>query len=99
MPLGPTRASYSARFWPPSRIRRWAIALVLVRLGSKCSIERLEAAAARAVHIGAYSFASVVSILQHRLENQPLPEAATVSPPLVIHDNIRGAVYYDTAVQ
>ncbi len=73
--------------------------LGLVRLGGKCSIERLEAAAARAVHIGAYSFASVVSILQHRLESQPLPEAAAISPPLVIHDNIRGAAYFDTTVQ
>lgn len=73
--------------------------LGLVRLSGKYTVERLEAAAARALHFGAYSFASVVSILQHRLEDQPLPETMVVSPPLVIHANIRGAAYFDTAVQ
>jgi transposase len=73
--------------------------LGLVRLSGKYTIERLEAAAARALHIRAYSFASVASILQHRLENQPLPEVAAASPPLVVHANIRGAAYFDTTVQ
>jgi transposase len=71
--------------------------LGLVRLGGKYTIERLEAAAARALHFGAYSFSSVASILQHRLENQPLAEAT--APPSVIHLNIRGAAYFDSTVQ
>jgi transposase len=73
--------------------------LGLVRLGGKHTVERLEAAAARALHIGAYSFASVASILQHRLESQPLSENPAASPPLVAHANIRGAAYFETAVQ
>lgn len=71
--------------------------LGLMRLGSKHTIERLEAAAARALHFGAYSVSSLASMLQHRLETQPLAEAAT--PPSVIHLNIRGAAYFDGAVQ
>jgi transposase len=73
--------------------------LGLVRLGSKHTIERLEAAAARALHIRGYSLASIASILQHRLESQPLPEASAAPPSLVAHANIRGAAYFDSTVQ
>jgi transposase len=71
--------------------------LGLVRLGEKHSTARLEAAAARALYFGAYSFASVESILNHHLEDQPLPLAATQFPPptAMLHANIRGAAYFD----
>jgi transposase len=70
--------------------------LGLVRLSGKHTSERLEAAAARALHFGAYSFASVESILRHRLENQPLPDvAAEPQPAAIAHSNIRGAAYFD----
>jgi transposase len=69
--------------------------LGLVRLGGKHSIEQLEAAAARALHFGAYSFASVDSILRLHLETEPLPGAAAHSQPAVaVHANIRGAAYF-----
>jgi transposase len=72
--------------------------LGLVRLSGKHTSERLEAAAARALHFGAYSFHSVESILEHHLENQPL--AVPQAPPAaILHDNIRGAAYFDSAVQ
>jgi transposase len=72
--------------------------LGLVRLGGKHTTERLEAAAARALHFGAYSFHSVESILEHHLENQPLPVPDT-PPAAMLHDNIRGAAYFDSTLQ
>jgi transposase len=72
--------------------------LGLVRLGGKHTTQRLEAAATRALHFGAYSFHSVESILEHHLENQPL--AVSQPPPAaILHDNIRGAAYFDSTVQ
>jgi transposase len=69
--------------------------LGLVRLGGKHSTERLEAACARALHFGAYSFASVDSILRLHLESEPLPGAAANSQPAVaVHAHIRGAAYF-----
>ena len=70
--------------------------LGLVRLGGKYTTERLEAAAARALHFGAYSFASVESILRHHLDNQPLPGVAEAQPAVAAHQNIRGAAYFDS---
>jgi transposase len=70
--------------------------LGLVRLGGKHTTGRLEAAAARALHFGAYSFASVDSILRHHLENEPLPGVAEAQPVVAAHPNIRGAAYFDS---
>jgi transposase len=72
--------------------------LGLVRLGGKLTTERLEAAAARALHFGAYSLHSVESILQHHLESQPLILPETPSPA-ILHDNLRGAAYFDSTLQ
>src|SRR5579864_9089790 len=72
--------------------------LGLVHLGGKHTTERLEAAAARALHFGAYSLHSIQSILDHHLENQPLPVADT-PPAAILHDNIRGAAYFDSTLQ
>src|ERR1700722_4374619 len=70
--------------------------LGLVRLGRKHTVERLEAAAAPALHFGAYSFTSVESILRHHLEQEPLPGAAVeVLRVVAVHPNIRGAAYFD----
>jgi len=71
--------------------------LGLVRLGGKYTIERLEAAAGRALHFGAYSFASVDSILRRHLEHEPLPGVAVnPQPAAIVHANIRGAAYFDS---
>jgi transposase len=72
--------------------------LGLVRLADKYTLARLEAAAARALHFRAYSMHSVESILQHHLEDQPLC-LAVLDPPSVVHDNIRGASYFDSTLQ
>jgi transposase len=73
--------------------------LGLVHLGGKHTIERLEAAATRALHFGAYSFASVESILRHHLEKEPLPGVAELPPAVAAHPNIRGAAYFDSIPQ
>ena len=46
----------------------------------------------RAVEIGALSYASVASILKHRLDRSASPQAADGTP--LLHDNIRGSRYY-----
>jgi transposase len=74
--------------------------LGLVRLGGKHTTGRLEAAAARALHFGAYSFASVDFILRHHLENEPLPGVAVAAQPAaILHQNIRGAAYFEATAQ
>jgi transposase len=55
---------------------------------------RLEAAARRALSIGAKSYKSVVSILKSGLDQQPLPEAGEQLRLPIDHENIRGALYY-----
>ena len=55
--------------------------LGLVSLGGKHGAGRLEAAAARALHFGAFSLASIKSILQHHLEREPLPGVIAEAPP------------------
>jgi transposase len=70
--------------------------LGLARLGQRYGENRLEAACARAVRAGACSYKSVESILNKRLDEvsnvEPLTHGASV-----IHDNIRGAAYFDQA--
>jgi transposase len=67
--------------------------LGIVRLATKHSPERLEAACLRALALRAYSYKSVASILRNGLDKEPLSEdqASTPSP---IHSNIRGQHYY-----
>jgi epoxyqueuosine reductase QueG len=65
----------------------------IISLGKKYSPERLELAARRALHIKAYSYKSVKSILENGLDRIPLkPQQQRL--PLVEHDNIRGQHYY-----
>ena len=54
--------------------------------------ERLDAACERALALNACSLKSVTSILQNRLETQPLEPAPQSKP--IAHDNIRGAQYF-----
>jgi len=67
--------------------------LGILRLGQRYSIERVEAAAARALATGACSYQSVKSMLERGLDRQPL-ETPAPRPPLE-HDNLRGAAYFD----
>jgi transposase len=74
--------------------------LGLLSLAREYGKERLEAACARAVALGALNRRSVVNILKSGLDSKPLPttpseqkaaQADWVSP---LHDNVRGSSYF-----
>jgi transposase len=73
--------------------------LGVLRLGKQYSLDRLEAAAKRAITLRACSYQSVKSILARNLERMPI-EAPVERQP-VDHPNIRGAEYFegDTSAQ
>jgi transposase len=66
--------------------------LGILRLSDEFGVERLEAACARALAIGARSYRSVRSILDTGLDREPIKPR--LSPPPPMHDNVRGAGYY-----
>lgn len=68
--------------------------LGILQLERRFGRERLEAAASRALDIGARNYPSVKSILEKGLENQPLRGPAETIEP-VVHTNIRGSHYYN----
>ena len=65
----------------------------ILRLVRSFGVERLEAAAAHAIEIGALSYGSVRSILDHKLDRQAAQQRPADGAPIV-HANIRGARYY-----
>lgn len=67
--------------------------LGVFRLAKKYGNERVEAACARALAVGARSYRHVASILKHGLDRAP---ALDLEPrgPSVTHENIRGRDYY-----
>jgi transposase len=67
--------------------------LGVLRLGDRYGSERLEAACLRAHALGATSYRSVRSILERGLDREPGSD--TVTPPALMHANVRGAGYYD----
>lgn len=66
--------------------------LGLLRLFRGIEAARVEAVSLRAVEIGALSYASVASILKHRLDRVASPQATDGAP--LLHANIRGPRYY-----
>ena len=69
--------------------------LGLMRLGRQYTPERLEAASARAVEAGAFSFRSVKNILARGLERAPVPQGAETDGAVVLfHEHVRGPEYY-----
>jgi hypothetical protein len=69
--------------------------LGLLRLGQRYGPERLDAACARAIQLGAPRYRTVQNILATRLEHLPLEEPTSGSVPVIpIHANLRGAAYY-----
>jgi transposase len=74
--------------------------LGIVRLAKPFTAERLEAACLRALQIGSYTYGSVRSILDNRLDGQPVrrgprTEGGAEDDELrLIHPNIRGSGYY-----
>jgi transposase len=69
--------------------------LGILRLAKTYPVERMEAAARRALRARAYNFQSMDSILKNQLDRLPLPGDPPLSPA-VEHDNIRGADYFDS---
>jgi transposase len=67
--------------------------LGIISLSKRFSTERLEAAAARAIAIGAFSYTSVKSILEKGIEQMELP-LFMPEMPTPVHENVRGASYY-----
>ena len=66
--------------------------LGVLRLFRGIEAARAEAVSSRAVEIGVLTYASVASILKHRLDRSPPPQAADGAP--LLHDNIRGSDYF-----
>jgi transposase len=66
--------------------------LGIIRLAKRAGNARLEAACARALHHGTCSYRSVQSILESRLDQQPLDQELTLPSPA--HGNLRGSPYY-----
>lgn len=68
--------------------------LGLFRLAKKYSDARLEAASTRALFAGARSYRHVLTILQHNLDQQPLPTPELPAAAGKSHENVRGRDYY-----
>ena len=68
--------------------------LGIVRLAGPYGAERLEAAAERAIEIGARTYGSVKSILANNLDRRPAQKRAADGTP-ILHANIRGPRYYN----
>ncbi len=67
--------------------------LGIVRLVGSYGAARVEAAAERAIEIGARTYGSVKSILDNKLDRRPAPKRAAETAP-ILHPNIRGSRYY-----
>jgi transposase len=68
--------------------------LGIIRLADQYSPARMEAAAERALHMGACRYQSVKSILKNSLDAIPAADPPS-SPPPPPHDNIRGSEYFE----
>jgi transposase len=66
----------------------------IVRLKGAYGAERLEAAAERAIEIGARTYGSIKSILVNNLDRRPVRSRAEDNAP-ILHSNIRGPRYYN----
>ena len=95
--IGPATAALAALVLEsrPHPEQGFRACLGILRLLRTYGRDRLEAACARGIEIGARSYGSIASILQHGLDRQPAPRPARGGdePPL-LHPNIRGSGYY-----
>src|SRR5712691_9535646 len=67
--------------------------LGILRLARPFGVARLEAAAARAIEVGALTYGSVRSILDHRLDRRAAYQRPADGAP-ILHPDIRGPRYY-----
>jgi transposase len=68
--------------------------LGILRLVRSYGRERVEAACSRGLEIGARSYGSIRSILQHGLDRRALPASSRADELPLLHPNIRGSGYY-----
>src|SRR5437870_2879564 len=68
--------------------------LGLMRLSKTHGPARMDAACARALHLGAPSYRTVQNILASGADRIALPDASAPPPRLPSHPNIRGRAYY-----
>src|SRR3989475_551354 len=68
--------------------------LGLMRLSKTHGPARMDAACARALHLGAPSYRTVQNILASGADRIALPDASAASPRSPSHPNIRGRAYY-----
>lgn len=68
--------------------------LGVIRLAKHYEPERIEAACRRAIVLGAYSYTSVKSILEHGLDRRPLSSDDPKPHRRRHHRNVRGGDYY-----
>jgi transposase len=66
--------------------------LGVLRLFRGIEAARAETVSSRAIEIGVLTYASVASILKHRLDRSASPQAADGTP--LLHENIRGSGYF-----
>jgi transposase len=94
--IGPTTAALCELILEhrPHPEQGFRACLGIVRLAKPFGHTRLEAAAARAIDIGALTYGSVKSILDNNLDRHPAPKRAA-DGETVLHANIRGARYYN----
>ncbi len=64
----------------------------VLRLFRGLDAARVEAISRRAVEVGVLTYASVASIIKHRLDQSASPQAADGTP--LLHENIRGSGYF-----
>ena len=88
---GLVRADHRASPHPEQGFRA---CLGIVRLANSYGDERVEAAAERAIAIGARTYSSVKSILDKKLDRRPAEKRAAEAPS-ILHANIRGPRYYN----
>jgi len=68
--------------------------LGILRLLRSYGRDRVEAACARVLEIGARSYGSVQSILQHGLDRHPAAAPSRAGELPLVHPNIRSSRYY-----
>jgi transposase len=94
--VGPQTARMAAALMAARQVPELGLrsCLGLLRLSRHYQDQRLEAACQRALAVGAVSYQSVASILQKGLDRMALPghEPVLLAPRL--HENVRGAGYY-----
>src|SRR5438128_4244814 len=94
--IGPQTAALVAAILadPPHPEQGYRSCLGILRLAKRYSAARLEAACARAGSVAARSYRHVDPILQHGLDQTPLPAAAPSLALPSTHEHVRGPQYY-----